>query len=241
LLDFINSGGYAPITAANIEKLVERFGLSGVVVVGHCAGAVSAVFAAAASKECRGLILMEPYFHFAQMIRPKVRQKLSDWARRSRVGGAASDFYDRCRDYLLVARRERPPRNANFRLLSCWRKTATKGTPILILKAPGLKAAGMKPRVGQFDYIKHAMEMAGKESEVTIQLIAGTDHSFANRVGREAVQREIESWLEKYFPTAGLEGKNQSVDSPSIGLGHRSSYKKLRRVSADAGCAMEGL
>ncbi len=240
LLDFINSGGYAAITAAKIEELVERFGLSGVVIVGHCAGAVSALFAAATSKECRGLILMEPYFHFSQMIRPKVRQKLSDWARRSRIGGVASDFYDRCRDYLLLARRERPPRNANFRLLSCWRQTATTGMPILILKAPGLKTAGMKPRVGQFDYIKHATEIAGCENQVTVQLIEGTDHSFANRIGRTSVQQEIGNWLERYFPVTRSAAQDQGVVSPSIKLSHRSNYQKLRGVSVDAGCAMEG-
>jgi len=240
LLDFINSGGYASITAAKIEELVERIGLSGIVIVGHCAGAVSALFAAAASKECRGLILMEPYFHFAQMIRPKVRQKLSDWARRSRVGGVASDFYDRCRDYLLLARRERPPRNANFRLLTCWKQTAATGMPILILKAPGLKSAGMKPRIGQFDYIKHAIEVAGRENHVAVQLIEGTDHSFANRVGREAVQREMRNWLESNFPIAGLETRDQGVVSPPIKPGHQSNHQKMRRLSGSAGCATGG-
>jgi pimeloyl-ACP methyl ester carboxylesterase len=240
LLDFINSGGYASITAAKIKELVGRIGLSGVVIVGHCSGAVSALFAGAANNECRGLILMEPYFHFSQMVRPKVRQKLSAWARRSRVGAVASDFYDRCRDYLLLRRGERPPRNANFKLLSCWKQAATTGMPILILKAPGLKTAGMKPRVGQFDYIKHAMDMAGRESQVTIQLIDGTDHSFANRVGRRAVQQEIGNWLEKHFPVASLEVKDQGDGSRAIGFGDQNNYRKPRRVSAHAGYAVEG-
>ena len=67
LLDFINSGGYAAIAASSVKELVKRIGLSGVVIVGHCAGSVSALFAAAATIKCKGLILMDPYFHLPQM------------------------------------------------------------------------------------------------------------------------------------------------------------------------------
>ena len=205
LLDFINAGGYASIVAANVKDLMERMGLSGVVIVGHCAGAASALYAAAASKECRGLILMDPYFHLPQMIRPMVRTKLSKWARSTRIGGVASDVYDRLRKLLLVVRGEMPPGNANLQLLNCWKQVASTGMPILMLKAPGLKAAGTKPRVGQFDYLKHVLKLAGNKSEVTIKLIEGTDHSFANRVGRAAVRQQIGNWLEKHFPLAGSE------------------------------------
>src|SRR6202044_2039583 len=48
LLKFINTGGYGPIASALMRELSERFGLSGVVVVGLCAGAVSALYTAAA-------------------------------------------------------------------------------------------------------------------------------------------------------------------------------------------------
>jgi pimeloyl-ACP methyl ester carboxylesterase len=46
-----------------VNQLVKRFGLSGVVFFGHCAGAVSALYAGAASSDCKGLILLDPYFH----------------------------------------------------------------------------------------------------------------------------------------------------------------------------------
>ena len=44
----VNAGRYGPLVSSAVNTLVHRFGLSGVVVVGHCAGAVSALFAAAA-------------------------------------------------------------------------------------------------------------------------------------------------------------------------------------------------
>jgi pimeloyl-ACP methyl ester carboxylesterase len=202
LLNFINAGGYASIASAKIKELVERFGLSGVVIVGHCAGVVSAICAAAGCmEECRGLVLMDPYFHLPQAVRPKVRRGLSDWALQSRLGGVFSNIYDRLRDILLVLRGNRPPRNANFALLSRWREVATTGLPILLLKAPARKTTGTKPRVGEFDYLKHVLRLAGRNRNVVVELIQGTDHSFANRLGREAVRRHIERWLTSYLPS----------------------------------------
>ncbi len=232
LLDFINSGGYASIAVASVKELVERMGLSGVVIIGHCAGSVSALFAAAASKECKGLILMDPYFHLPQMIRPTVRRKLSEWARSSKIGGVVSDIYDRGSDLLLHVRGERPPGNANFRLLNCWKQVTTTGMPVLMLKAPGLKAAGTKPRRGQFDYLTHVMKLAGNKNQVTIKLIEGTDHSFANRTGRAAVRHQIGSWLERYFPLAGSEENAQNSISAQRARDNQSNCLKTQRVPA---------
>lgn len=239
LLDFINSGGYATIAATSVKELVERMGLSGVVIIGHCAGSVSALYAAAACRECKGLILMDAYFHLPQMIRPTMRRKLSEWARSSKIGAAASDLYDRWSDLLLLVRGERPPGNANFHLLNCWKQVTTTGMPVLMLKAPGLKAAGTKPRRGQFDYLKHVMKLAGNKNQVTIKLIEETDHSFANRAGRAAVRQQIRSWLERYFPVAGTKVNAQSAVPPSRARDNQSDAKP-QRVSTRVGCAAEG-
>jgi len=240
LLDFINSGGYKSTVAANVDELVERMGLAGVVIVGHCAGSVSALYAAAASKQCKGLILMEPYFHLPQMIRPPVRRKLSEWARSSKIGGAASDIYDRWRNLLLQLRRERLPGNANFQLMSSWKRVAISGMPILMLKAPGLKTAGTKSRVGQFDYLQYVTKLAGSRSQVTIQLIEGTDHSFANRVGRTAVREQIGSWLDKYFPLSGSEESAKAAVQATRARDERSDSLKTQIVSTRLGCGAEG-
>jgi pimeloyl-ACP methyl ester carboxylesterase len=201
LLNFINVGGYAQITATKVKELCQRFGLSGVVLIGHCAGTVTAIRVAAACKrECKGLVLLDPYFYLPQAVRPKVRQNLSDWALRSPLGGFFSNIYDRVRDIRRLLRGSAPPRNANFPLLGSWREVATTGLPILILKAPGRKAPGTKPRVGEFDYLKYILEIAGRKSRVLVELIEGTDHSFANRRGRAAVQVLTQRWLIANFP-----------------------------------------
>jgi pimeloyl-ACP methyl ester carboxylesterase len=201
LLNFINAGGYASIAAAKIDELVERFDLSGVVLVGHCAGTVSAIYAAAAGPgKCKGLVLLDPYFHVAQAVRSKVRQGLSDWALESKIGRVASNIYDRLRDIRQFLRRNALPGNANFGLLSRWKAVASTGLPILLLKAPARKAQGTKPRVGEFDYLKYVLGLAGRNSKVVVELIEGTDHSFANRQGRAGVRDHTERWLTSYFP-----------------------------------------
>jgi pimeloyl-ACP methyl ester carboxylesterase len=216
LLEFINAGGYGSVAAAMATELVERMELTGVVIVGHCAGAVSALYAAAASKECRGLVLMDPYFHLPHARRPKLQQELSDWARRNSIGGNISNIYDSMRNILLILRGNAPPSNANFSLLDRWKEVATTGLPILIFKAPGLKSPGTKARVGVFDYLKYVIDLAGRKGKVKIELIEDTDHSFANFTGREAVRQHIENWLATYFPLPDMEGTAKSFLPPSV-------------------------
>lgn len=203
LLDFINSGGFADAASDKVKELVERYNLSGVILVGHCAGMVSALFAAKKCTQCQGLVLMDPYFHLPQAIRPKVRQKLSDWALHSSTGRFASNVYDQLRKFYRGLRGAKPPGNANFPLLKCWKDVATTGLPILLLKAPARKATGTKPRAGEFDYLQHVLKMAGRRGQVTVKFVDGTDHSFANKAGRSAIRQHTENWLKSRFPMAG--------------------------------------
>jgi pimeloyl-ACP methyl ester carboxylesterase len=200
LLDFINSGGFAGATSDKVKELVERFNLSGVIIVGHCAGIVSALFAVEKCTECRGLVLMDPYFHLPQAVRPKLRQTLSSWALRSKMGRIASNVYDQLRKFYRSLRGSRPPSNANFELLRCWKVVASTGLPILLLKAPARKAFGAKPRAGEFDYLQYVLKLAGRRSQVTVKFVEGTDHSFANKVGRSAIRKYTENWIKVHFP-----------------------------------------
>lgn len=219
LLDFINAGGYESIAAAKIKELVERFHLSGVVILGHCAGTVSAIFAAAASKECKGLLLLDPYFFLPQQLKKtKAWKRLVRWGSESRLGGFLSAVYDRWKKARLLLRGSAPPPNANFPLLQRWKEVAAvRGLPILLFKAPGRKAAGTKPRIGEFDYLNHVVTLAGRRGKVSIQLIEETDHSFANRSGRAAVRQHIENWLSIHFPCAPQENVPSDTLQPLEG------------------------
>ena len=205
LMNFINAGGYEAVTVEILKQIVVRYNLSSVVIMGHCTGSVTALFAAANFKECRGLILTEPYFHILPPVPTKTREALSDWASKNRLGGILSDLFDRLKELRLRLRRSELPGNANVALLKRWKSLASAGLPILVLKAPAPKASGAKPRLGEFDYLGHVMGLAGGQSQVSLEVIEGTGHSFADPVGRVAVRRIAEGWLHKHFPIAVAE------------------------------------
>jgi pimeloyl-ACP methyl ester carboxylesterase len=239
LLDSVNAGGFASVVASTVGQLVDRFGLSGMVIFGHCAGSVSALYASASSPACKGVILLDAYFHLPQATRPRVRQELSDWARRSRIGRFLSNSYDRARNLRLVLRGSSPPANANTQLLACWKQVSTAGLPILLLQAPGIKAQGSKPRVGEFDYIEHVTKLAGRKSRVSIEFVESADHSFANRKGRAAVQSLIGTWLVSHFPLTEFNMSARDVSSLRTS-NSPNEPGKIQTAPVEGCCALEG-
>lgn len=203
-LDFINRGGYALSAAAAMKELISRFRLSGVIIIGHCGGAVSAIYAAAAAdSRCLGLVLMDPYFHMRQEATASIRQSLRVWALRSRWGRRFSKLFDLLKQSRLLLRSTVLPENANFELLRCWKSLASGGLPILLLKAPSRGSTGIKPRMGEFDYFQHVLELSGRKNRVVVKIMDGANHSFSNHVGRNAVRESTEHWLKEYFPLSG--------------------------------------
>jgi len=200
LLKFINTGGYAALAAARIAELAARFDLSGVVVVGLCAGAVSALFAAAACPQCKGLVLMDPYFYLPLKNRSKLWDKLTGRISRSDLGRLVGKVYDRLAAVRVRLLGSMPPKNANFPLLKRWQELASAGLPILIFHAPSAKL-----RRGEFDYRRYILATAGSANQVVIKVIEGASHTFSNMVGRAAVRRHTESWLSNYFPAVERE------------------------------------
>ena len=200
MLDFINLGGYASAISSAIDELVARFHLAGIIIVGHCTGTVSAIFAAAANRECKGLVLMDPLFYLPPTKLSKFRRDLHTWVLRFHLDGLLTSLYDRSREFLLLLRGTSPPANANFTLLRCWKKLTSTGLPILIVKAAGRKVASTKTRIGEFDYVQYVVELAGGKAQIAVKVADGAHHSFANRLGRTAVRQHIEPWLSAHFP-----------------------------------------
>ncbi len=199
MLNFVSAGGYAPSLSAIIKQLVERFSLSGMVIMGLCAGAVTALYTAAATKECSGVVLMDPYFNVPQD-RLKIQNELSQWATWTRLGAMASEIYHRLRYVRLFLSRNRLPRNANVPLLRCWKQLTSAGTPILVLKAPAVKSQGLKPRTGVFDYLGYLQASSDRRSRIEVHFLEGTDHSFADHEGCRAVRQHTVRWLKDCFP-----------------------------------------
>ncbi len=205
LLSFINSGRYEAIAVEIIKQISLRFDLASVLLVGHCSGTVTALFAASSSVHCRGLVLLEPYFHLPPPVPTKTREALSDWAASNRLGGILSNLFDLLKAIRLRLRRTELPGNANFALIKRWKGLASAGLPILVLKVPGAKALGVKPRLGEFDYLEYVLRLGGNHSRVEVKVIEGASHSFADPAGRLAVRRYTESWLNQYFPQPAVD------------------------------------
>lgn len=226
LHDYINRGDYAEVAAKAIRELSHRYHLSGVIVTGHCAGALTALFAAERSPECRGAILTSPYFYLPPTaFRPKIRQRLSVLSLKSPIFRLIRVAYDGLRQMRLllhrlsdswlahfVARRWQNagrasrrllrgdlPENANRDFLRSWKQVASSGTPILLVMEPAHDNSIVEGENGGFDYLQHAMALAGPKGRVTVRAAIGADHSFANCAGRVAVRDLIESWLDATY------------------------------------------
>jgi pimeloyl-ACP methyl ester carboxylesterase len=199
LLNFINTGGYAPAASAKAAELIDRFNLSGVIIVGLCAGAVSAIHtAAAAGKRCKGLVLLDPYFYLPLALKPdlwqKIWWKLTGRIARTSLGRSISGIYEGIKSLPIFRGKMLPP-NANFRLLNSWKSLASAGLPILLFKAPHVKL-----RKGEFDYMNHILDLAGAKSRVVVKVIEGAGHTFSNSMGRTGVREHTEQWLNEFFP-----------------------------------------
>jgi pimeloyl-ACP methyl ester carboxylesterase len=189
LLPFITDGGYASLMELKLKELVQSFGLSGVIVMGHCAGGVTAIHAASENRACDGLILIDPYFNYPRRI-TRMLPRIGVLSRKSKAFRVLRHTYDFARELPRALRRDRLPGSANRPLLRKWKRVASSGVPILILGSSGLKAGA-----GQFDYLDYALKLAGRKSAVTVEFIEEADHSFANLAGRDAARRHAERWL----------------------------------------------
>jgi pimeloyl-ACP methyl ester carboxylesterase len=231
LMNFINAGSYEAATVEIIKQIRLRYDLESMILIGHCSGAVTALFAASSCDDCQGLVLLEPYFHLFPPVATKNRAALSEWAASNRLGGILSNIFDRLKELRLRLRRSELPGNANLPLIKRWKSLASAGLPILVLKVPAAKAAGAKPRLGEFDYLTYVAGIGGSRRRVDIKVIEGTTHSFADQTGRLAVRRSTESWLDEYFPQATVKRKLTQDHNVPIQLGASLNTDSLVPVS----------
>jgi hypothetical protein len=158
------------------------------------------------SKDCRGLVLTDPYFHLEQE-KTKIVLEIRGWVMWAKLSSLTRYLFHGLRSvYLAVKRlplafrRNGLPKNANLPLLRCWHQVTSAGIPILIMQSPHWTAINPKPGIGQFDYLGHLQSSSGRNQRTTVKLIEGTNHTFADRVGRAAFREQTELWLTALFP-----------------------------------------
>lgn len=198
LQDVVNLGGFTTAACAAIDQIVERFRLSGVVLFGLCSGAVIAVYTGAASRNCRGMILLDPYFHLPLVGKPNPLGKLVSFV----PPGALRRVLRAMANKLIELRRRKLPKempaNTNFQLLDQWKRAASRGLPALIINAP--TARKNNEYFNYIDYIRKCDEGTGR---VTVEVAQGADHTFSNSRGLAVVREHTERWLGAKFAFAG--------------------------------------
>lgn len=209
----VNVGSYAPLVSEITQDLRKRFDIAGWVAFGHCSGAISALHAAPATANLRGLILLDPYFHHQQSI--SNRNVLSLWHMRVVRGlEQASDGDARIRrrgiEFTLLSSLSRAydalkylyglfgrgglPGTANLPVIRCWNQVV-KTHPMLVLRAPS-----PKPKKAEFDYFRYLQNRLPRTHRLTVYNVEGTDHSFAEGPGKEEVRKSVERWLQTWVP-----------------------------------------
>ena len=204
-MSLVNAGAFASSGCSIADHLVERFRLCGILLVGHCSGAVNALYSAAANNRIMGLVLLDPYFN----LRPEseIQNALLTWHWRiigRLVGDGSAQAYLRAvrlHSYLrsIYRRKMRLPGASNLPLIRCWNQIASRGTRILVLRS-----SSFIPKPEEFDYISHFQSVAGRDCQVSVKVIEGATHDFAERRAREAVGRYTEQWLSAFPRLTGF-------------------------------------
>jgi pimeloyl-ACP methyl ester carboxylesterase len=232
--DLVHGGHYASFLSTAADHLVEEFGLSGIVIVGLCAGAVTAIYAASANPHVKGVVALAPYFYRKLEQRAALLSSMSLLATRNKFAKALSQIFGYVKKAALRVRGYQLPANANLPLLRCWRQLASSGMPILVMDVQSRRS-----KTGEFDYLRYIRSSAGRSHRIVEKFIHGAHHSFADNIGREAVRRYAEQWLSDLVPSTELEERPEPQQqtarsiplSERLTLSHQPDERMSGRVS----------
>ena len=191
LVRLINAGYHSKWLRSTVRDLAERFFLAGVILVGPCAGATSAIYGASDSTYVKGIVLLDPYFHLPQD-RSNIPGTPAFAALMNRIRDTSREAANRLR-YEVQGRRL--PKNTNFPLIRRWKRLASANLPILVFTADTTR-----PRPEEFDYVRYLETCSPRNGSLVVKRIEGTDHSFLRGPGKEAVRMYVGQWLDLNFP-----------------------------------------
>ncbi|MBN2492899.1 MAG: alpha/beta fold hydrolase [Planctomycetes bacterium] len=203
----IREGKHAETTTALLDHLRAEFPVERFVVGGLCAGAVTALYAAARRSEVAGVILLEPVFHLCdvrfgsgpshrpppppdraarrwlQSVKRRLRKRLAGTPVERRVRILYASF-KRLADR---ARGRRCPPDAIRELLATWQALVRQRLKILIINS-GTDGREMYNRYylgGRF------------ARQATWRVVRESNHMLAAHGGKEAVSHLIREWLDQ--------------------------------------------
>jgi pimeloyl-ACP methyl ester carboxylesterase len=221
LLRFTNQGGYAAVASSKARELVQKYQLSGVVMFCHCSGGTTAIYGASSCKECKGLVLLDPDLTLPRALTVTLQPGLVLWIRRSRAGAILRATYDRVRALKTILGKGDLPPGTNFDVINRFKEVVSRGTPILVLKAPETAISGGAGKADSLDYFEYIRSFAVRSDQISIRTIEDTDHSFSNHAGQLAVRQHTEKWLSENFAEgvasiAPVQQQESQIQAPLI-------------------------
>jgi pimeloyl-ACP methyl ester carboxylesterase len=234
----VEKGILAPFASSLAAELVELYNLDKIVMGGLCGGGITALFGAAAFKGSRigGVFMLDPIFNLVQVQEPQFQKKsrasrwkeswlirmkavyeeLRVWILSQRLSAPLQKIYGRVKAARNLRRTSsaRPlsqglPKEANLKLIQSFERLKAAGLPMLVITAQDPRRTG-----GAFDYLEYILRNG--RGRVDCRKIEGTNHSFLEGNGPQAVKELTDEWLKANF-AAGRSARPQPVKETARG------------------------
>ena len=199
--DFINRSGFAPIISAKIRELVTRFSLDGVVIVEQSSTSTSTLYAAACCLECKGLILIDPCFDLPHSTESSHPQHCDDLKTKE-----CRQF---SRDLYPSLMRAQSFHEATSALYATGIRRRLKDVGAIQLPVLIFKSSNQHAKSHEDDFLTCIAHLAGRNSQVVINMLNGSTRFFTSRLGRLLIRQGMEQWLTNCFPVAPPTGNLQ--------------------------------
>lgn len=216
--ELTQKGDHVRFLSALQVEIVRRYELSGLILLGHCGNATTAVYSVTPKppKQICGLILLDPSFVWYRSPGKSTRRllhgraSLRAWLARMPGGRKVIGAYSSIKGLGQGLRGGQAPADSNERLLSCYRNLITGELPILVITAPPRRKANY------FDYVRFVLD--GRTPNVIDYVeIEGTDHAFLAGDGKQRVFKNVQKWLRANFPCEGSDLCDESKATESLG------------------------
>lgn len=217
--EWVQEGRFAGVTLNLAKAICDRYQLSGMILFGHCGSATTAAFSAMRDegKVIKGLVLLDPSFILykaatapakaAGAAKPqpaapanpgalrRFKKRVQEFRQKfvqTKFGFALKTAWRRTKKMALKFRGSVLPENANIPLIRGWLQFGAQGLPLLAFHAD------RGDRVIAFDYL-HYLETKSKGA-IRYTSVKGTNHSFVEGPGPEAIRGGMREWLGRHFP-----------------------------------------
>lgn len=216
----IQSGDHAPYAAQLAAKLVASHELIGIILAGHCGGAITSIYAAHhhPSANIVGLMAFEPDFRLRLVGRsePPKNHLLQAEVRATLLKSPLGPLLQTTHHLLKAAKTGdqtspsnngseakqpeaapvqandgTPPPDANLALLKAWNQTLKEPFPILLVSVPN---ASTPP------YYRDLLERTAPA--LTHIKLPHTNHAFVEGTGTQDVIAATQAWLQRHYPTS---------------------------------------